>query len=214
MDKKWITAVEDLERPSKHVSAAMAPDGAAQASKNRKDQINYKDLVRKGGNMFVACAQQLNDPDQLHGMQMIFLFSGPEFSVFNLFQQNVQGHAGALAHFHAYATGAWLDGCKATLRTCHQVDDLERCGFLMQFTESSTLGVTSISPEVRYQDGLARTLCYGAFRLVRNRIGSNLQHSHYPLALAGLLKPSTRGACLDQFAEHVRAWWLCKDWAA
>jgi hypothetical protein len=159
--------------------------------------------------MFVSCAQQLNDVDQLRGMQAIALFSDAEFREFNRIQKDIKGVDGALAHFQSQAACGWLDVCKQTLDSVRDPTKLELCGLLLRF---SNLKLNVDSPLVCYQDGLARTLCFGAFRLCRNRIGSMLQHSYYPLSLAGLLNPNTRDECIKKFGVHVFAWWGCKDW--
>jgi hypothetical protein len=211
IEKTWVSCVEDLEKPAKIVDATMPVDTAAEASKAKKHGLNYSELIRKGGNTFVACAQQLNDTDQLNGMGLIGLFSGPEFTEFNRVQVDMNGAEGSVDHFHYMACGKWLEVCKQTLDTCFDTVALERCGFAMQFGSAAVASLTPQSATVAYQDGLARTLSYGSWRLVRNRIGSNFQHTYYPLSFAGLIKLETERQFLDKFARHVRAWWACQD---
>ena len=177
----------------------------------RRSRLDTAALAKKCGNLFVSAAQQLNDPDQHSGMMMVDLFTSAEFKAFNDLYTQLQGGDATRDYFHALSQGCWLEVCKQTLRCRVDIAGLERCGLGVGGQPLSVEGLSVTSPIVAYHDGLARSLGVGSFRLVRNRIGSQLQYHYYPMCLAGILKESTQAACMDRFRIHVNAWWKAKD---
>ena len=91
---------------------------------------------------------------------------------------------------------------------------MSRCGIETDFCTETLLRLKADSPQVKYQNALAKrlhTLCHFTVTL---RAGSLVERCHYyPYRLVSLTSPNAsivKGALIE-FERDVKAWWAAKD---
>ena len=162
------------------------------------------------GNL-LSCVQLICDPDVVNGCRMLAHGHKPCWSYFTKVEKELTNPKACSAFSQTWAREGYLPVLKNIFSTRLDTYELSRCGFTADFCGLGAKGLTSRSPEIAYEDGLARTFGLFTQHLVSEHAGSALWWTHgYPGRLAALLDPSKVQAVLKEFEVDCKAFWAAK----
>ena len=218
MNKGWISTAEDLFagagmrsfRTEAENGSGPLPKSKAEALRSAKKKV---DALKSRAKQTVAAATiAAADDDVINGINLIAHGSDAEFREFQRTASTLKSPDDTAAFSQSWSQWGWLVVCKKTLLCRNDAAGLALCGYQTAFATHEVGDLLITSPEVKYQDCLARTLGLFTDRIISNRIGSMIGWTTmYPKRLAGLLCESTRPRALAQFQKACKAFWKSKD---
>ena len=215
LNKGWVVTAEDLFAPTS--CGAMCGDKPAPTSKAaafRSAKAKLDNLKKRTQNTFVAATKLICDDDVINGIRILLHGTRAQYFAFSHLVKYLTSPEKSLAFAQQWAESSWLGSLKETLLCLQDTLGLSRCGLVTTFLSSEVAGLDVMSPQVVYQDALAKRLACLVDAVLQARCGSLAEKAdYYPFKLARLTSgdPATVKHALEDFHEDVSAWWLAKD---
>jgi hypothetical protein len=218
-NKGWLATQEDLFSPVRSGRFGAKPgetvgkskDGEVKCAKQKLDA-----LKRQSANTLAAVAKLICDCDLVNGVRMIGNATRALHNDFKDMMVNMKGPESCAAYCTGWVKQSWLQALKDTLKAREDMPGLGRCGFTVRFPCDMLKRLSIDSPQVLYEDGLAKTFVLATQKLIACRAGSMSQWDcSYPFALAGVLSDdaATRRATMATLKQDCVAYWEAKEWA-
>ena len=219
LDKGMLLAVEDLRAPVKgalirHIDME-SKKSAADAKRWADDKL--KAMKDKSKGALHNAARLVEDPDVINGVRIIMLLTEPSWSEWTSAIQTMKGSDGVNGYREWCCQRAKYGVMKMLNETAactKNSAELERAGFIYDFSTPKAKSLNMDSPETVYQDVLAFSVMSLQIRLIAEHAGTDANNFYsYPARFALMTKHNTestiqRGYAL--FKEDVDAWHWCK----
>ena len=214
LNKGLIPTSEDLFAGSRGMSlkdcgAQPAPKSKAAAVRNAKAKLDA--LKKKHQHHIAAAAVLMCDLDCVRGSRLLALGTRASHREFNDGLQALKSPESSAKQCQQWTQWSWLFYLKEAFKSLSDTQELGRCGMTTTFRRAIVADARADSPEVKYEDSLAKTLSRLVYSTVSARIGSNLVWTdQYPNLLFGALDNAVEQKVLTEFKRDVEAWWAAK----
>jgi hypothetical protein len=211
MRKRWLHSVQELFQASTGIKATIVTGGTTGAVKSAQQKLQA--LQKKSGHSVATVAKLVADSDVIGGIRLIAHGSRAIYTYFSRVERELKGPQACAAFSQEWASWGWLAPLKQTLKKREDTQELRRCGFVVTFPSSTVNGLTRNSPQVVYQDSLAKTFCCFTFGIASEISGHMLWWSaYYPGKFALLLSsdPMQVKQAMADFKDDCDAYWFAK----
>ncbi len=211
MRKGWLNHISDLFGTPTNIKPAIVEGGKSGAVKSAKAKIEA--LKKSAGHSVAAVAKVIADRDVVAGVRSLAHGSRRIYTYFSKVQRELKGPEACAAFSQEWASWGWLAPLKETLQQREDLIELSRCGVTTVFPSAYVKSMTTSSPEVVYQDSLARTFGLFTEAIVEEISGHMLWWSaYYPgkFALMGMADHKTVKQAMRDFHDDCQAYWAAK----
>ena len=211
MHRGDVLAAEDLFSGTAFTLKADRNEAATKAEGVRGAKAKVAAVKSKFQSNLLSCVQLICDPDVINGCRMLAHGHRPCWSYFTKVEKELTSPKLCAAFSQSWACEGYLPVFKQIFATREDLYELSRCGFTCDFTGLEAKGINARTPQIAYEDGLARTFGLFTQHLVQEHAGSALWWTHgYPGRFAALLEPSMVAEVLREFELNCKAFWTAK----
>lgn len=211
--KGWLSDISQLFGSPSGVQpeSGVQPGGTAGAVKSARAKLEA--LKKKSGHSVAAVAKLTADSDVIGGIRLLAHGSRCIYTYFSRVQRDLKGPKSCAAFSQEWASWGWLEPLKQTLMQREAATELRRGGFTVVFPSSYIRSLCVESPEVVYQDSLAKTFGSFTMAIVSEISGHMLWWSAYYPGMFALMQSSDHRVvklAMSQFHDDCKAYWAAK----